>query len=94
MPTAIAVGSLLASGGSALAGVTGIAGVAGVSFGTIATGLGIAGQAMSFFQGQSQADVAYDAQIAASRAAIDASRVQVAQTDVDAQRQRTQSPLE
>lgn len=97
MAVALPVASMLAAGGSAVAGAGATAfSVAGtaVSFGSLATGLGIVGQAFSMFQGMQQADAAYDAEIAASRAALESSKAQVAQADVEAQRARTQEALE
>ena len=96
MAEAIILGSILASGASAAAGAGMIAtaGIAGVSFGTIASGLSLAGTAFSMFEGMSQADAAYDAQVAASRAQMEATRVEMQQADVDAQRVRTQAAVE
>lgn len=90
---AIAVGSLLASGASSIAGAGTVIG-AGVTLGQVATGFSVLGGAMNFFAGQDQADAAYDATIAASRASLDATRARVAEGDLNAQRQRTQAAIE
>lgn len=93
---AVVIGSMLASGGSAVAGATGgtILGMTAGTLGSVAAGFGIAGQALSYFAGQDAADAQYDAQIAASRAELDASRTRVAENELGAQRARTQAAIE
>lgn len=97
MATALAVGSMLASGGSAIAGLTGVGAgltIGGLTLSQVAGGLGIVSQVMSIFSGGDDANAAYDAQIAASRAELDAARTRAAQTDLEAQRAETQAALE
>ena len=90
---AVAVGSLLASGASAVAGAGTVVGAA-ITLEQVSAGFGIFGQVLNFFSGQSQADAAYDAQIAASRAELEATRTRVAENNLSAQRERTQAAIE
>ena len=100
MATAIAAGSLLAAGGSAAAGAGLISATAftvgstAVSFSALSAGLGLAGQAFSIFSGASAGADAFDASIAASRAALEEGRVRAAETDLEVQRERTQEAIE
>jgi hypothetical protein len=96
MAEAIIIGSILSSGASAAAGagLIGATGIAGVSFGTISAGLGLAGSAFSMFSGASQADAAYDAQMAASRAELEAGKARFAEGELSAQRENTQAAIE
>lgn len=112
MATAIALGSMLASGASATAAAVGakaltIGSVVGAmgpvqplfsigaaTLGQIGSGLGIAGQFLSMQQQSAQADVAYQAQLAASRAELDAARTRASESSLAAQRERTQAAIE
>lgn len=93
MATAIAIGSILASSGSAVAGAVGAVGTA-ATLGKVAAGIGLVGQAFSMFQGADSGQAAYDAQIAASRAELDAAKVRAAETGLSAQRENTQAAIE
>lgn len=103
MATAVAVGSLIASGASAAAGVTGVAGIgfgassvlAGgvsvtpgfLSFGQIAAGLGIAGRVLGGFEGAS----AIENQGAVEQQAAAFRRIEL---KTQAKREETQAALE
>jgi len=95
MATAIAVGSLLASGASAAAGAGLISGtIAGVSLTKVAAGLSLAGQVMSFAESRSAGNQAFKASLAASRAELQATRSRVAETERAQQQEKTQFALE
>jgi hypothetical protein len=108
MAEAVILGSILASGASAAGGITvGAVTAAGLigpvapllsisagTLGTISAGLGLAGTALSMFSGASQADAAYDAQIAASRAELEAGKARFAEGELSAQRENTQAAIE
>jgi len=96
MAEAIVLGSLLSSGAAAASGAGLIAttGIAGISFGTIASGLGLLGSAVSMFSSADQGAAAYDAQIAASRAELEAGKTRFAESQLSEQREATQAAIE
>lgn len=105
---AIALGSMLAGGASAVAGagttaltIGSVVGAAGpvqplltLTLGQVAAGFGVMSAAVGMFSGMGSSDAAYDAQIAASRSALETSRVQFAETELASQREKTQAAIE
>ena len=105
---AVAVGSLLAGGGTATAGLSaGALGLAaggslipgaafsyGIGLSTIVGGVSLASQAFSIFSGADAGNAAYEAQIAASKAELEAGRTRFAEGQLQAQRERTQFAVE
>lgn len=105
---AVAIGSLLAGGGTATAGLStgalataaggalipGAAFSSGIGLSTIVGGLSLASQAFSIFSGSGAGNAAYDAQIAASKAELEAGKTRFAESELQAQRERTQFAVE
>lgn len=98
MATAIAVGSLLSSGTAAVAGsslFTGATAAAVASTATTAaTAFSVASGVASIFAGQDAGDASAAAQLSAARAQTDAARTQYAESQLSAQRERTQAAIE